>query len=140
MFTDIRNTRFSVEKSFLQWISYSNHLHLEQVFGQRFTMKYLREVLLFSFFVTALSNSTKLSSKPARTDNDTKHHPHCGVNNNYFYAGPNSKKIENMFSDIQQQLTKLEQEIRNIKKNQTCEKQDGKGWWEKLLLDWTKMI
>ena len=34
-----------------------------------------------------------------------------------------------MFSDIQQQLTKLEQEIRNMK-NQTCEKQDGKGWWE----------
>ena len=135
LFTDIRNTRFSVEKSFLQWISYSNHLHLEQVFGRRFTMKHLCEVLLFSFFVTALSNSTKLSSKPARSDNDTKHHPHCGVNNNYFYAGPNSKKIENMFSDIQQQLTKVEQEIRNIKKNQTCEKQDGKGWWEKLLLD-----
>ena len=35
-----------------------------------------------------------------------------------------------MFSDIQQQLTKLEQEVRNIKKNQTCEKQDGKGWWQ----------
>ena len=93
-------------------------------------MKYLCEVLFFCFFVTVLSNSTKVSSKTARTDNDTKHHPHCGVNNNYFYAGPNSKKIENMFSDIQQQLTKLEQEIRNIKKNQTCEKQDGKGWWE----------
>ena len=93
-------------------------------------MKYLCEVLLFCFFATVLSNSTKLSSKPARTDNDTKDHPHCGVNNNYFYAGPNSKKIENMFSDIQQQLTKLEQEIRNIKKNQTCVKQDGKGWWE----------
>ena len=80
--------------------------------------------------MTALSNSTKVSSKTARADNDTKYHPRCGVNNNYFYAGPNSKKIENMFSDIQQQLTKLEQEIRNIKKNQACEKQDGKGWWE----------
>ena len=79
--------------------------------------------------MTVLSNSTKVSSKTTRTDNDTKHHPHCGVNNNYFYAGPNSKKIENMFSNIQQQLTKLEQEIRNMK-NQTCEKQDGKGWWE----------
>nr|XP_058944598.1 microfibril-associated glycoprotein 4-like [Pocillopora verrucosa] len=89
-------------------------------------MKYLCEVLLFCFFVTVLSNSTKVSSKTARTDNDTKHHPHCGVNNNYFYAGPNSKKIENMFSNIQQQLTKLEQEIRNMK-NQTCEKQDGKA-------------
>ena len=98
-------------------------------------MKYLCEVLLFSFFVTALSNSTKVSSKTARADSDTKHHPHCGVNNNYFCAGPNSKKIENMFSDIQQQLTKLEQEIRNIKKNQTCEKQDGKGRVGKFLSD-----
>ncbi|XP_027057109.1 microfibril-associated glycoprotein 4-like [Pocillopora damicornis] len=89
-------------------------------------MKYLCEVLLFCFFLTALSNATKLSSKPARTDNDTKHRPHCSINNNYFYAGQNSRKIENMFSDIQQQLTKLEQEIRNMK-NQTCEKQDGKA-------------
>ena len=71
-----------------------------------------------------------MSSKPARTDNDTKHRPHFSINNNYFYAGQNSGKIESMFSDIQQQLTKLEQEIRNIKKNQTCVKQDGKGWWE----------
>ena len=82
-------------------------------------MKYLfQSVLLLSCFLTALA-------KPNLNDN-VKQHPQCNVNN--FYAGSNSKKIENMLSEVQQQLAKLEQEIRNIKGKQTGTGQDGKGW------------
>ena len=89
-------------------------------FIRRFTMKYLfQSVLLLSCFLTALA-------KPNLNDN-VKQHPQCNVNNN-FYAGSNSKKIENMLSEVQQQLAKLEQEIRNIKEKQTGTGQDGKGW------------
>ena len=90
-------------------------------------MKYLFESVLLSCFLTALANSTNLSSKPAKPNNNTKKPPQCNVNNNYFYAGPNSKKIENMFSEVKQQLAKLEQEIRNTKGNQSSTGKDGKG-------------
>ena len=83
-------------------------------------MKYLfQSVLLLSCFLTALA-------KPNLNDN-VKQHPQCNVNNN-FYACSNSKKIENMFSEVQQQLAKLEQEIRNLRGNQNGTEQDGKGW------------
>ena len=76
-------------------------------------------VILLSYFVAALANSN-LTSKPAsKTNNDTKKGSQCSVNNNYFYAGPNSKKIENMFSEVKQQLSELKEEIREMKENQT---------------------
>ena len=70
-------------------------------------MKYLfQSVLLLSCFLTALAKRNKKN----------------------VYACSNSKKIENMLSEVQQQLAKLEQEIRNIKGKQTGTEQDGKGW------------
>ena len=86
-------------------------------------MKYLFQSVLLSCLLTALATSTNLSLKPAKPNNATKKPPQCNVNN-YFYAGPNSKKIENMFSEVKQQLAKLEQEIRNVKGNQTGTGQD----------------
>ena len=80
-------------------------------------MKYLfQSVLLLSCCLTALA-------KP-NNDNVTQH---CNVINN-FYACSNSKSIGNMFSEVQQQLAKLEQEIRNIKGKQIGTGQDGTGW------------
>ncbi|KAL9989408.1 hypothetical protein ACROYT_G003955 [Oculina patagonica] len=47
----------------------------------------------------------------------------CNVNNNHnynsFFAGPNCKKIENMISEVKQQLAELKQEIGKCKENQT---------------------
>ena len=83
-------------------------------------MKYLfQSVLLLSCFLKALA-------KPNLNDN-VKQHPQSNVNNN-FCACSNLKKIENMLPEVQQQLAKLEQEIKNINGKQTCTGHDGKGW------------
>ena len=47
--------------------------------------------------------------KPAKSNNDAKK-AQCNVNN-YFYAGPNTKKIE-------QQLAEIREEIKALKGNQ----------------------
>ena len=70
-------------------------------------MKYLFAIVLFAVFIAALANSTV---KPTKGDNDGKK-AQCNVNN-YFYAGPNTKKIE-------QQLAEIREEIRALKRNQT---------------------
>ena len=77
-------------------------------------MKYLFAIVLFAVFVAAFANSTV---KPAKSDHDAKK-AQCNVNN-YFYAGPNTKKIE-------QQLAEIREEIRALKGNQTGGS-DGKG-------------
>ncbi|KAL9989434.1 hypothetical protein ACROYT_G004000 [Oculina patagonica] len=81
-------------------------------------MKYFFQAVLLGYFVAAFANSN-LTSKPAKTNNDTKKTSQCYVNNNNFYAGPNSKKIENMFSEVKQELAELKEEIREMKGNKT---------------------
>ena len=82
-------------------------------------MKYFFQAVLLGYFVAVLANSN-LTSKPAKTNNDTKKASQCNVNNyNSFYAGPNSRKIENMISEVKQQLAELKEEIREMKGNQT---------------------
>lgn len=82
-------------------------------------MKFFFEAVLLGYFVAALANSN-LTSKPGKTNNDTKKTSQCNVNNyNSFYAGPNCKKIEIMFSEVKQQLTELKEELRGMKRNQT---------------------
>ena len=68
-------------------------------------MKYLFQAILLSYFAAALANSN-LSTKQAK-------------NADTFYAGPNCKKIEDMFSEVKQQLAELKDEIREMKENQT---------------------
>ena len=70
-------------------------------------MKSLFAIVCFAIFVAALANSTV---KPTKSDNDAQK-AQCNVNN-YFYAGPNTKKIE-------QQLAEIREEIRALKGNQT---------------------
>ena len=70
-------------------------------------MKYLFAIVSFAVFVATLANSTV---KPTKRNNDGKK-AQCNVNN-YFYAGPNTKKIE-------QQLAEIREEIRALKRNQT---------------------
>jgi len=71
-------------------------------------MNYLFEGILFAVFLAALANS---SVKPTEGNNDAKKTHFNNVNYNY-YAGPNTKKIE-------QQLAEMKQEIRALKENQT---------------------
>ncbi len=94
-------------------------------------MKYFFNAILLGYFVAALANSN-LTTKPAKNDNETKRASQCNVNNNNynsFFAGPNSKKIENMFSEVKQQLAELKTEIRGMKENQTGGP-GAKGLWE----------
>ena len=77
-------------------------------------MKYLFAIVSFAVFVAAHANSTV---KPTKSNNDGKK-AQCNVNN-YFYAGLNTKKIE-------QQLAEIREEIRALKGNQTGGS-DGKG-------------
>ena len=89
-------------------------------------MKYFFQAVLLGYFVAALATSN-LTSKPAKPNNDTKRTSQYNVNNyNSFYAGPHCKKIENMFSEVKQQLAELKEEIREMKENQTGG-QGGKG-------------
>ena len=70
-------------------------------------MKYLFAIVLFSVFVVALASSTV---KLAKSDNDGKK-AQC-IMNNYFYAGPSTKKIE-------QQLAEIKEKFRALRGNQT---------------------
>ena len=82
------------------------------IFSERFKLphviKYFFEVILFAVFAAALAN---LSVKPTEGNNDAKKAHFNNVNYNY-YAGPNTKRIE-------QQLAEMKQEIRALKENQT---------------------
>ena len=69
-------------------------------------MKYFFEAILFAVFLAAFANSSVKTTE----SNDTKK-AQCSVNN-YFYAGPNTKKIE-------QQLAEIREEIRALKENKT---------------------
>ena len=80
-------------------------------------MKYLVAIVCFAVFVAALANSTV---KPGKGNNDVKK-AQCNVNN-YFYTGPNTKKIE-------QQLAEIREEIRSLKRNLTGGG-DGKGLYQ----------
>ncbi len=75
-------------------------------------MKYFFQAILLGYFAAALANSN-LPSKPPTGDSQ------CTVKNNYFIAGSNSKKIENMISEIKQELAEIKQEIRGMKGNKT---------------------
>jgi len=71
-------------------------------------MKYFLKATLFAVSVAALTNS---SVKPRESNNDAKK-THCSNVNYNYYAGPNTKRIE-------QQLAEMKQEIRALKENQT---------------------
>ncbi|KAL9989443.1 hypothetical protein ACROYT_G003992 [Oculina patagonica] len=75
-------------------------------------MKYFFQALLLGYFVAALANSNLTTKPPTEASQ-------CTVNNNYIFAGSNSKKIEKMFSEIKQELAEIKQEIREMKENQT---------------------
>lgn len=70
-------------------------------------MKYFFEAVLFAVFVAALANA---SVKPVKGNSDGQK-SQCNVNN-YFYAGPNTKKIE-------QQLAEIKELIKVLQRNQT---------------------
>jgi len=71
-------------------------------------MKYSFGAILLAIFVATLANS---KMKPKKLSNIDEKKAHCNVNN-YFYAGPNTKKIE-------QQLAEIREEIRALKGNKT---------------------
>ena len=73
-------------------------------------MKFFLEAILYAVLVKALANSPA----PAKSGTDARK-PQCNVNN-YFYAGSNTKKIE-------QQLDEIMQEIKALRENRT----DGGG-------------
>ena len=84
-------------------------------------MKYFFQAILLGYFVAALANSN-LTSKLGGNGIETKKPSQCNVNNNNynsFYAGPSSKKIENMIYEVKQQLAEMKEELRDIKENQT---------------------
>ena len=70
------------------------------------TMNVFLKALLCAFLVKAIANSTV----PTKSGTDARK-PQCNVNN-YFYAGPNTKKIE-------QQLAEIKEEIKALKENRT---------------------
>ena len=79
-------------------------------------MKYFFGAILLAGLVATLANPTKSNI------NDRK--AHCNVNN-YFYAGPNTKKIE-------QQLAEVREEIIALKGNKTGGP-NGKGSYKYFL-------
>lgn len=88
-------------------------------------MKHFLPALLLSFFVSTRVNSILTTTKPLITKPSQ-----CNVNNNNynsFFAGPNCKKIESMFSEMKQQLTELTEGIKEIKETLTSGKPGGKG-------------
>ena len=70
------------------------------------TMNVFLKALLCAFLVKAIAKSTV----PTKSGTDARK-PQCNVNN-YFYAGPNTKKIE-------QQLAEIREEIKALKENRT---------------------
>ena len=83
-------------------------------------MKYFFGAILLAGLVATLANS---SVKPTKSNIDDRK-THCNVNN-YFYAGPNTKKIE-------QQLAEIREEIRALKGNKTGGP-NGKGSYQYFL-------
>lgn len=80
-------------------------------------MKYLFQAFLLVNFLAALANSNQTKNSARR----------CNINNHYtFSAGPNCKKIENVISEVKQQLAELKQQIKDMEDNQT-EGPTGKG-------------
>lgn len=69
-------------------------------------MIFFLKAFLCAFLVKAIANS----KVPTKTGTDARK-PQCTVNN-YFYAGPNTKKIE-------QQLAEIREEIKALKENRT---------------------
>ena len=80
---------------------------LEVILKRSNTMSVFLKALLCAVLVKTLVNSTVLTK--SGTDDAGK--PQCNVNN-YFYAGPNTKKIE-------QQLAEIREEIKALKENRT---------------------
>ncbi len=86
---------------------------------------------MLSYFVATHANSLLWSTRKPTTPTflsttrklTTPKFSQCNVNNNHnynsFFAGPNCKKIENMFSEVKQQLAEIKQEISEMKENQT---------------------
>ena len=79
-------------------------------------MKRFFAAILFACLVAALANS---SVKPTKSTNSDAKKAQCNVNN-YFYAGPNMKKIE-------QQLAEIKAEIRTLKAGNPTGGDGGKG-------------
>jgi len=77
-------------------------------------MKYFFQTILLGCIVAALGNSNPALSSTQSENNAKKVSPY-NFNNNYFIAGSNSKKIENMFAEVNQQLTELREEINAMK-------------------------
>lgn len=78
-------------------------------------MKYFfQAIILLGCFVAALGNLNPTISL-TQSGNDAKKVLPYNFNNNYFIAGSNSKQIENMFSEVNQQLTELKEEIKAMK-------------------------
>ena len=69
-------------------------------------MNVFLKALLSAFLVKAIANSTVAT----KSGTDARK-PQCNVNN-YFYAGPNTKRIE-------QQLAEIREEIKALKENRT---------------------
>ena len=91
----------------------------------RFKMKQFLQALLLSFFVSTHVNSILTTTKPLTTQ-PLK----CNVNNNNynsFFAGPNCKKIETMFSELEQHVTELKEGVKEIKGILNGNKPGGKG-------------
>ena len=63
-------------------------------------MKYSFGAILLAVFVATLANS---KMKPKKLSNIDEKKGHCNVNN-YFYAGPNTKKIEQQLAEIREKL------------------------------------
>ena len=73
-------------------------------------MEYFLEAIILAYFATALA---KPSARP--TERIEMKTAQCNVNN-YFYAGPNSKKIEQQLAKVKQEIL---EEIRSLKRNET---------------------
>ena len=86
----------------------------DTLFNNRSAMKYFFQAILSSYFIAALANSNLLL-KQGNTGNAAKDASPYNFNNNYFISGSNSKKIENMFSEVKQQLAELKEQIKAMK-------------------------
>ncbi|XP_078349175.1 ryncolin-1-like [Oculina patagonica] len=77
-------------------------------------MKYFFQALLLGYFVAAVADCRNVPTKPVAKASL------CNVNTyNSFFAGPNCKKIENILSEVKQQLAEIKQVIGEMKENQT---------------------
>ena len=79
---------------------------VDVILERSYTMNVFLQALLCAFLVKAIANSTVAT----KSDTDARK-PQCNVNN-CFYAGPNTKKIE-------QQLAEIREEIKALKENRT---------------------